>query len=93
MLMIVWEQLNVALSFDMDEIWILNIGDLKFLETPLEFFLSVAYEGRETKRDGMMGWLRGKAERDFGKEHAKEIADIIALYSVSYAHALKEYHS
>lgn len=79
-----WEQLNVALSFDMNEIWILNVGDLKFLETPLEFFLSIAYEGRATQRDGMLGWLKGRAERDFGEEHAGEIAEIMALYSVSF---------
>ena len=77
-----WEQLNVALSFDMTEIWILNIGDLKFLETPLEFFLSVAYDGKATQREGVKSWLQATAERDFGAEHAAEIAEIMALYSV-----------
>ena len=45
-----WEQLNVAVSFDMTEIWILNVGDLKFLESPLEYFLSIAYDAPANRR-------------------------------------------
>ena len=80
-----WEQLNVALSFEMDEIWILNVGDLKFLETPLEYFLSIAYDGQGIKRDCLISWLGAVASRDYGHEYANEIAQIMALYSVSHS--------
>jgi hypothetical protein len=79
----VWEQLNVAVSFDMTEIWILNVGDLKFLESPLEYFLSIAYDAPANPRAALVSWLKGNAARDFGEQHAGEIAEIIALYSVS----------
>ena len=67
----------------MDEIWILNVGDLKFLETPLEYFLSIAYDGQNIGRQSLIPWLRGIAVRDYGDQHAGEIAEIMALYSVS----------
>jgi hypothetical protein len=78
----VWEQLNVALSFEMTEIWILNVGDLKFLETPLEYFLSIAYDGKANPRGSMVSWLKTIATRDFGHQYAAEVAEIMALYSV-----------
>jgi hypothetical protein len=76
--------MNIALSFDMNEIWILNVGDLKFLETPLECFLSIAYDGRGIGREDLLPWLKNIASRDYGHQHADEIAEIMALYSVSH---------
>lgn len=67
----------------MKHIWILNVGDLKFLETPLEYFLSIAYDAQAVPRDSLMDWLRSNSLRDFGYEYADEIAKINALYSVS----------
>ena len=67
----------------MDEIWILNVGDLKFLETPLEYFLSIAYDGQNIGRQSLLPWLRAIATRDYGEQYAGEIAEIMALYSVS----------
>lgn len=67
----------------MTEIWILNVGDLKFLESPLEYFMQLAYDSDQWPMGTTIDFLRYTAERDFGKEHAAEIADIWALYSVS----------
>ena len=72
----------MALSFEMTEIWILNVGDLKFLETPLEYFLSIAYDGKANPRGSMVSWLKTIASRDYGPQHADEAAEIMALYSV-----------
>ena len=35
----VWEQMNLALQYDAKRIWIVNVGDLKPMEFPIEFFL------------------------------------------------------
>lgn len=67
----------------MTEIWILNVGDLKFLETPLEYFLSIAYDAPAIPRGSLIDWLSDIACRDFGDDVAGEIAQIMALYSVS----------
>jgi len=80
----VWEQLHIARSFDMTEIWILNVGDLKFLETPLEYFMQLAYDSDRWPRGSMLDFLTHIAGRDYGREHADEIGEIMALYSVRH---------
>lgn len=79
-----WEQLNVARSFDTTEIWILNVGDLKVLEIPLEFFMSIAYDSDSIPRESLKEYLGKKAIRDFGikQEDAAEVGDIMASYSI-----------
>ena len=36
----VWEQMNLAWQYGADRIWIVNVGDLKPMEFPIEFFLT-----------------------------------------------------
>jgi hypothetical protein len=78
----VWEQTHIAKTFDMTDIWIINIGDLKFLETPLEYFLQLAYDSDRWPLGSTSDFLCSVAARDFGREHAGEIANIMALYSM-----------
>lgn len=81
----VWEQLNVAYSFNTTEIWILNVGSMKFLELPIEWFLSMGWDKERWDRNSHHEFLELFAAREFGKEHAKEIGDILGRYSVSPA--------
>ena len=77
----VWEQMNLALNYGADRIWIVNVGDLKPMEFPIEFFLSMAWNpGRWPKEKlGEFGSLW--ATREFGPQYASEIADIISKYT------------
>ena len=77
-----WEQLNIARSFKTDRIWICNVGDLKVLETPLELFMSLAYDFDAIPRDGLKEYLAKKSKRDYGNGMEDEVADIMATYSV-----------
>ncbi len=38
------EQMSMAYQYDIRRMWIVNVGDLKFNEFPLSFFLSLAYD-------------------------------------------------
>ena len=38
----VWEQMHLAKEYGADRIWVVNVGDLKPMEFPIEFFLSLA---------------------------------------------------
>ena len=74
----------MARSFKTDRIWICNVGDLKVLETPLELFMSLAYDFDAIPRDGLKQYLASKARRDYGEDvDCEEVADIMATYSVS----------
>jgi hypothetical protein len=75
--------MSVAHAFNTDRIWILNVGDLKNHELPTDHFLTMAYDFERWPRNSMKEYLTLWAERDFGSEHAAEIADIMTLYGVS----------
>ena len=77
-----WEQLNVAYSFNTTEIWILNVGSMKFLEVPIEWFLNMAWDKERWSRNTHHEFLALLAKREFGEKYAEEIGDILARYSV-----------
>jgi hypothetical protein len=39
-----WEQMCMAYDYGIKDIWIVNVGDLKFNETPLNYFMELAYD-------------------------------------------------
>ena len=81
----VWEQLNIAQTFNMTQVWILNVGDIKLLEIPLDYFLSIAYDGDKWQRNSVTPWLKAWATRDFGEAVADEVAHVMGTYSVCLA--------
>jgi hypothetical protein len=40
----IWEQMCMAYDYGIKDIWIVNVGDLKFNEVPLAYFLELAYD-------------------------------------------------
>lgn len=79
--------MNTAVSFKTDRLWILNIGDLKMLEQPLEWFLSLAYDFPRWPLNSLDEWWELWADREFGLQGdeiaQREIADIAAIYAVN----------
>ncbi|MCL2722162.1 MAG: glycosyl hydrolase 115 family protein [Treponema sp.] len=39
-----WEQMCMAYEYGIKDVWIVNVGDLKFNEVPLAYFLKLAYD-------------------------------------------------
>jgi hypothetical protein len=76
----VWEQMNLALHYGADRIWIVNVGDLKPMEFPIDFFLSFARDPNRWPKEKLGEFTRLWAEREFGTEHAAEIADLVSTY-------------
>jgi hypothetical protein len=77
----VWEQMHLAWKYGADRIWIVNVGDLKPMEVPTEFFLCYAWNPARWPAERLPEYLTLWAEREFGKEHAADIADIVAKYA------------
>ena len=77
----VWEQMNLAVQYGVTRLWIVNVGDLKPLEVPLEFFLRMAWNPESVAKDKIAEYQRRWAEREFGAEHAAEIAGIVSQYA------------
>jgi len=76
----VWEQMHLAHEYGADRIWIVNVGDLKPMEFPIEFFLSYARDPARWDKDNLQEFTRLWAAREFGPEHASEIATLITRY-------------
>ncbi len=77
----VWEQMNLAYEYGADRIWIVNVGDLKPMEFPIEFFLTFAWDPHRWPKEMITEYTRMWAEREFGPKHAAEIAHIISQYT------------
>jgi hypothetical protein len=56
--------------------------DLKPLEVPTEFFLSVAYNASRWGKDVISVYMELWATREFGSQNAKEIGELTQNYSV-----------
>ncbi len=76
----VWEQMNLAYEYDATRIWIVNVGDLKPMELPIEFFLRMAWNPEAMPKEKIGDFTRRWAAREFGAEQADEIADIVSKY-------------
>jgi hypothetical protein len=77
----VWEQMNLALEYGADRVWVVNVGDLKPMEFPIEFFLSFAHSPKRWGKDQLGEFTRLWAAREFGEEHAEEIATAMEDYT------------
>ncbi len=75
------EQMNLAYEYGADRIWIVNVGDLKPMEFPIEFFLTFAWDPHRWPKEAVTEYTRLWAQREFGPEHATEIAHIVSQYT------------
>ncbi|OGU33395.1 MAG: glycosyl hydrolase [Ignavibacteria bacterium GWA2_35_9] len=77
----VWEQMHLAYEYGADRIWIVNVGDIKPMEFPIDFFLDYAWNPEKYPAESLFEYYRSWAEEQFGKEYSDEIADIISKYT------------
>jgi hypothetical protein len=77
----VQEQMHLALEYGADRLWVVNVGDGKPMEFPIEFFLSYARTPQRWDKDHLDEFTRDWATREFGPEHADEIATAMEEYT------------
>ncbi len=77
----VWEQMHLAYKYGATKIWIVNVGDIKPMEFPTEFFLDYAWNPEKWPVERLQEYTQLWAEREFGKEHATRIADFVSRYT------------
>jgi hypothetical protein len=75
------EQMNLAWHYRANRIWIVNVGDIKPMEFPIEFFLSMAWNPESLPHERLNEYSRDWAARQFGAQHAAEIAALINGYT------------
>ena len=72
-----WEQLQLTYNYGVDRIWILNVGDLKPNEYPMDFFLRMAWEPNAFTSENLGDYARGFCAQQFGGDQAAEAARIL----------------
>jgi len=77
----VQEQMHLAVKYGATRLWVVNVGDLKPMEFPIEFFLDYARTPQRWGRNHLDEFTKLWATREFGPEHADEIATAMELYT------------
>jgi hypothetical protein len=77
---LLWEEMTKAYDAGASRIWIANVGDIKPAEIDTEFFLQMAWDVKRWNRDTLPHFLAEWAAREFGADHAQEIAAIMGEY-------------
>ncbi|MBN1973972.1 MAG: glycosyl hydrolase 115 family protein [Sedimentisphaerales bacterium] len=77
----VWEQMTLAKEYGADRIWIVNVGHLKHVIFPMEYFINLGWNTKQWTNDNIRDYIEMWAEREFGSAFAKEIAEIYVQYS------------
>ena len=74
-----WEQLQLAYNGGIQKLWILNVGDLKPMEYPIQLFMDMAWNPSQYNADNLLGHTRDFCAESFGEDHAEEAASILNL--------------
>lgn len=77
----VWQQMDLAYRRDVRDLWIVNVGDIKPMELPLDFFLKMAWNPGAMTPDRLTSFTKEWAGRVFGTSNAKAISGILNEYA------------
>lgn len=78
-----WEQMNLAYQYGIDRLWILNVGDLKPMEYPIDLFLDMAWDPEKyAASNSYKAHTLAFCEAAFGKENAKETTHLMEQYCI-----------
>ncbi len=77
----IWEQMHLCYEYGVDQIWIVNVGDLKPMELPISFFLDYAWNPESIPLEKLDYYTTSWAQEQFGDQYAHQIANILDLYT------------
>lgn len=76
-----WEQMQLTYRYGVDKLWVLNVGDLKPMEYPIQLFLDMAWNPLEYNASTLLEHTEEFCSQTFGQNQAKEACRILNLYS------------
>ncbi len=77
----VWEQMHIAYNYGIDRVWIVNVGDLKPMEYPINFFMDYAWNPDAIQLPQLKNYPQQWAEKQFGYTYAKQIGALLTRYT------------
>ena len=76
-----WEQLQLAYNGGIQKLWILNVGDLKPMEYPIQLFMDMAWNPTRYQVSNLLDHPRAFCAECFGEDQACEAASLLNLVS------------
>src|SRR5258706_5946846 len=73
--------MHLAYEYNVRNIWIVNVGDIKPMEFPISFFLDYACNPDKWNENNSRNYYTQWPAQQFGPKYAKEIGEIICKYS------------
>lgn len=84
----VWEQMTMAYEHGIDDIWIVNVGDLKPMEMNISYFLDLAYDydtwGKDTVKtpdDYRKQWVEQQFGTALNQQQQKNVQQLLEDYT------------
>ena len=88
----VWDQMSISYDYGIDDVWIVNVGDLKPMELDISYFLDLAYNyeyygvnGHEKLEEYKKNWAlqqfyRTEEGKGLSEEDCEEVSSLIDRY-------------
>ena len=80
-----WEQMQLTYDYGVDKLWILNVGDLKPMEFPIDFWCRMAWNPKQFNPGNLRQYTEQFCSQLFGERFAAEAARILNL-QCKYSH-------
>ena len=77
----IWQQMDLAYERGARNLWIVNVGDIKPLEYPLDFFMRMAWNPEAMTPKALAAFPRQWAGEAFGQALGAEIGEVLETYS------------
>lgn len=84
----VWEQMTMAYEHGIDDIWIVNVGDLKPMEMNISYFLDMAYDydtwgknGLNRTEEYINQWVRQQFGSTLDEQQVQDLRSLIQEYT------------
>ncbi|KAH7120852.1 hypothetical protein B0J11DRAFT_50637 [Dendryphion nanum] len=77
----VYEQMRLAKDRAADQLWVVNVGDIKPYEIPISHWFDLAYDIDAFDETSTLKWLEHWATKTFSEEHAQNIAEVVDKYT------------
>ena len=75
-----WEQMSYCYAYGIRELWVVNVGDLKPMEYPIDFFMDMAWNPSAWQVEDVWRHTEQFCAQSFGAELATEAAAILDTY-------------
>jgi hypothetical protein len=83
---LIWQQMHMAYEYNVRDLWVVNVGDIKPYEIGTEYFMRLGWDIRPWTSRNTRKFLLEWATRDFGARYAARIADIMEKhFELGYA--------